>query len=458
MTDGIKLVASNPVATALLQNPSEDNVALAFAQAYGGTYVFPHGKDKWCRWDGTRWQEDETKTMLDTIRALTRNYNPGGKAAFARSGFFSGVERILQTDRAFSRRLADFDRNNYLLNTPEGTYDLHTGERREHDPLDKITKLTSCSPRSEGGKVFLKFVDEVTDGDKDLADFLQTSLGACLSGAVEEHWLMVWIGSGRNGKNTLGDLVLDIMGDYAKVIPSSTLMVQKNTEHKTELMNLRGMRLVVSGEIEQDAQWAEARMKELTGDTEISGRFMRQDLVTFARTHKHLIYGNHRPQLKNTDTAVRSRMRLVPFNVSFAGREDADLPRKLRLHKGFVLHWLMEGHARWVGQGRKIGSCKAVDAETADYMSSQSSVEQWVIECCEVSGDRGKPHSYWESGDVLYRSFCEWREKKGETYVPLRVFGESLRTLYTRKRSNGMRYVGIKELKKPGNNACYQKK
>ena len=329
MTDGngIKLVADNPVVTTLMQSATEDSVALAFTQVYQGQYVYAHGWGKWLKWDGRRWGEDKTNSVRHEIRQLARRHNPEGKAATAKNAFYAGVEGILRADPAFSRDGGMFDRDNYLLNTPDGTYDLRSGEKREHDPLDNITNLTWCSPREGGGTRFLRFLEEVTDGNKDLELFLQVSLGSCLSGAVEEHWLLCWTGIGRNGKNTLGDLVIDVMGDYARVIPSSTLMSQRNPEHKTELMNLRGMRLVASGEIEEGAHWAEAKMKELTGDSEISARYTGKDYVTFKRTHKHLIYGNYRPQLRNTDLGVRSRLRMVPFKVSFEGREDADLER-----------------------------------------------------------------------------------------------------------------------------------
>ena len=83
---------------------------------------------------------------------------------------------------------------------------------------------------------------------------------------MEEHWLLFWHGTGRNGKNTLGELVMHILGDYAGMMPSSALMMTKTAEHKTELMSLMGKRLVISGEVEEGQFWAESRIKELTGD------------------------------------------------------------------------------------------------------------------------------------------------------------------------------------------------
>ena len=151
-----------------------------------------------------------------------------------------------------------------------------------------------------------------------------------LSGAREEHWLVYWFGTGRNGKNLLADLVFYILGEYAHKLPASALMSKKHDSHPSELTGLRGVRLALSSEIEEGSFWNEARLKELTGDEFITARYMRQDAFTFTKSHKHLILGNHRPQIKTVDEAIKSRVLLVPFDVSFAGREDRDLPHKIR--------------------------------------------------------------------------------------------------------------------------------
>ena len=49
-------------------------------------------------------------------------------------------------------------------------------------------------------------------------------------------------------------------------------------------------------EIDEGELWAESRLKELTGDTHATARYMRGDFFTFRLTHKHIIAGrDHRP-------------------------------------------------------------------------------------------------------------------------------------------------------------------
>lgn len=141
------------------------------------------------------------------------------------------------------------------------------------------------------------------------------------------------------------------------------------------MASLLGRRVALSSEVPEDAHWNESRIKELTGDGALSARFMHQDYFQFARSHKHLVLGNFRPQLRSTDIAIFARMKMIPFNVSFADREDPDLPAKLREEAGSILQWLIEGHMKWIANGKKLPACAAVERAGEDYASVQSTVK-----------------------------------------------------------------------------------
>jgi P4 family phage/plasmid primase-like protien len=353
-------ITLTPVERTLANVGTQDAVALIFTQRMQGKMLYDRTRSGWLEYDGVRWKADRLGRAHNLIRDIARELNYDGKASMGAASFCDGVDRLLQSAPEFARTADQFDRNNYLLNTPAGTFDLRTFKMRPHDPTDMLTLCTGVAPDPRGGEDFLKFMKEITAGDVQLLQFHQVSLGACLSGAVEGHWMLFWIGAGRNGKNTLGDLVQDAMGDYARKIPSSTLMAKSYESHPTEIANLQGLRLATSSEINDGDHWDEARINEITGDATLSARFMRGDFFTFPRTHKHLIYGNYRPQLRSVSDGIRSRLKIVPFTASFKGREDTDLPRRLREHLGYVLAWLMEGHRQWLVCGKQMYVCAAV--------------------------------------------------------------------------------------------------
>ena len=438
-------VRSDPINTVVLHHPTQDNIALIFAKHYAPILRFAHIRGRWLQWDGTRWQVDEMGRAFNFTRNIIRQSNRQGKANIASANFCSGVEKFAKVDPALAVRGDEFDTDNYLLNTPAGTYDLRLGVMRAHSQDDYLSKITAVAPTSEGGERFTQFMLEITGGDTELIAFMKVALGACLSGAVEAHWMMFWTGGGRNGKNTLGDLVMYILGDYAKKIPVATLMDKTHEAHPTELASLLGVRLATSSEVNDGAHWNESRINELTGDAIISARFMRQDFFEFTRTHKHLIYGNHRPQLRSVTDALKARLIIVPFKQNFVGREDFTLPEKLKAESGFVLNWLIEGHADWLRLNRRLPPCMAVKQETDDYFSAQSTFELWLEECCDVVENDDRSGRDLPRAIDLYSNYSNWKKARGEMPVSNTRWGETIKKKFQKETSNGVRYRGIKQ-------------
>lgn len=433
---------SDPFPDALLQHPTQDNVALLFRRKLKDRLVYAHQVGAWFEWDGMRWRRETTSKAFDFARSIARKVNREGKTSPSTAAFCNGVEAFARADRAFARTGEEFDKDSYLLNTTAGTFDLRTHVMRDHDPIDQITKITSVAPTPEGGQRFRLFLDEITGEDKELIRFLKVSLGACLSGAIESHWLLFWTGGGRNGKNTLGDLVMHVIGDYGRKIPAATLMAKTHEAHPTEIASLQGVRLATSSEVSEGAHWNEARINELTGDKEISARFMRGDFFEFPRTHKHLIYGNHRPRLMSITPALKARIKIVPFTQSFIGREDSNLPAQLLTEAGFVLYWLLEGHKEWLEAGRKLPECEAVERESADYFDSQSTTEAWIDERLTKLEPDERPGRSCPKASELYQDYEMWKRCRGESPVSQTRWAESMRR-FEKFQGAGVRYRGV---------------
>jgi P4 family phage/plasmid primase-like protien len=433
--------ARNEVA-ALIEGFCQDRNAQAFARIYNGRLLYAHDVGSWFGYKDGRWLKDDIGKVGHLIRIMSRNTR-GLKAKEARH--HNAIRAMCQADPVFAVKAAEtFDRDNYLLNTPAGAVDLRTGTMIEHHKDLMLSKMTRISPCSDPTPRFDQFLQEITLGDTELITFLQVSLGACLSGALESHWLLFWTGVGRNGKNTLGDLVMWILGDYAKKVPAATLMSKSSEGHPTEIASLLGVRLAVSSEVAEGEFWHETRINELTGDSMISARFMRQDFFEFERTHKHLIFGNNRPRLKTISDALKSRIKIVPWKATFAGREDPLLSEKLRGEGSGVLSWLIEGHRLWVAGCRKLPACKAVEAESAEYFSSQSVVEMWVDECLELIPNDERVGREIQKAGHLYQHYHAWKELRGEKAVSQVLWGETMSRRFGKVLAAGSRYRGCR--------------
>ncbi len=324
---------------------TQDAVALIFAEKMKGKMLYDRTRNTWLEYDGTRWRLDKLGKAHNLIRDIARELNRENKASMGAASFCDGVGRHLQSAPEFARTSDQFDQDNYLLNTAAGTFDLGTSEMRSHNPGDMLTLCTGVAPDHRGAETFHRFISEITMNDSYLMHFHQVALGACLSGAVEGHWMLFWTGGGRNGKNTLGDLVQDAMGDYARKVPSSTLMAKSFESHPTEIANLQGIRLATSSEINDGDHWDEARINEVTGDAILSDRFMRGDHFEFRRTHKHLIYGNNKPQLRSVSDGIRSRLKIFRSTLRSKDGRTLIFPRFCVSTSAMLWHGFWRGTA-----------------------------------------------------------------------------------------------------------------
>src|SRR5438045_9602662 len=80
------------------------------------------------------------------------------------------------------------DQEKWHLNCKNGTVDLRTAKLLPHDRRDWITVQAPVQydPDAKCPR-FLSFLEETTDGDRDLAAFIQMALGYSLTGSTEEH-------------------------------------------------------------------------------------------------------------------------------------------------------------------------------------------------------------------------------------------------------------------------------
>jgi putative DNA primase/helicase len=215
----------------------------------------------------------------------------------------AAVERLARSDRRIAATIDQWDADPWLLNTPAGMIDLRTGTMRAQRAGDYMTKLTAIGPRGDC-PLFLGFLDRITGSDPELVAYFRRVLGYALTGATRDHALFFGYGTGANGKSVLLSTVAGILGDYHKTAPIETFNASNVDGHPTDLAMLRGARLVTATETEKGRQWAESRIKSLTGGDRVSARFMRQDFFEYTPQFKLFIAGNQRPGLRSVDEAI----------------------------------------------------------------------------------------------------------------------------------------------------------
>jgi putative DNA primase/helicase len=428
---------------------SDDSLAQRFADRHAADLRFVASWGQWFRYDGTRWRQDDTLHAFDLARRVCReasaecNGKPGEKTALASAKTVAAVERLARSDRRIAATIDQWDADPWLLNTPDGVVNLQTGTKRAHQATDYMTKITAAGPRGDCPR-FLAFLERITGSDPELIAYLRRVLGYALTGITREHALFFGYGTGANGKSVLLSTVAGIFGDYHKTAPIETFTVSNVDRHPTDLAMLRGARLVTATETEEGRQWAESRIKSLTGGDRVSARFMRQDFFEFLPQFKLFIAGNHRPGLRSVDEAIRRRFHLIPFAVTIPAEErDGELTEKLKAEWPGILAWIVSGCLKWQSEG--LAAPKAVTDATTEYLNSEDAIAAWIEERCELDVNA------WSSASALFASWASWADKAGEALGSQRKFIQKLaerpnEKLSKHKMKTGAGFYGIRIL------------
>jgi len=132
---------------------SEEALALRFSRRYADDLRYVSRWGHWMRWDGMRWVDDDTLHVFDLSRGICRaasaECGESEKAAairLASKATSAAVERLATADRRHAATVVQWDTDPWLLNTPEGTVDLRTGEMHKHRRDEYITKITNAGP------------------------------------------------------------------------------------------------------------------------------------------------------------------------------------------------------------------------------------------------------------------------------------------------------------------------
>ena len=324
--------------------------------------------------------------------------------------------------RGVLTNVADWNQDPWLLNVANGTLDLRKGELRPHRREDHITTRVPFGYHADAeAPTWRRFVETVTCGDAELAEYLQRAIGYSLTGSVREQVLFFCYGSGANGKSTLLQVLLELVGPDLGIRTERNLLMAKRAEGGATpgVADLWGRRCAIGSEIDEGRSLDEALIKDITGGDWLRARQLHQLNFEFAPTHKLWLAGNHKPLIRGTDRGVWRRMKLIPFLANIPDdQQDRDLLTKLRAELPGILAWAVEGCTAWQNHG--LGNCAAVERSTAEYRTEMDTLGQFIDERCTLD-----PTSK-VSSQALYDSYKEWAEQSGLRVQSKQGFGRKL--------------------------------
>lgn len=420
-------------------------MAERMATEHGGHLRYAHGLG-WLVWDGARWKPDTDgepmRRAIEVVKSARRaagkqdaTLADDAKSAESASGL-KGILEIARHLRPLAVAADRLDTDPYLLNCANGTVDLRTGEIKDHDPADLITRVAGCGydPAADG-PTFDRFLSEIFPL-ADVRSYVQRLAGYALLGKVTEHVLPIFTGTGCNGKTTLIELALKAFGDYGIMADPELLTEHPHGQHPTGQADLLGVRLAVMQETDAGRRLAVATVKRLTGGDKIRARKMRADFFEFDPSHTAVMVTNHKPRIPGDDPAAWRRVRVIPFDRVIE-HPDPSLPDRLALELPAVLRWLIDGYRAYAESG--LADPDIVTERTAAYRVSSDSMGRYLAECT-MQRERIKTKAR-----DLFESWREWCGQNGEVPGSEVEFSDSMaaRGYDKHRTAKGIVYEGI---------------
>ncbi|MBM3763411.1 MAG: hypothetical protein FJW36_24640 [Acidobacteria bacterium] len=355
--------------------------------------------------------------------------DPGTKAVLSR---LAAVESIGTTSDKF-------DTDGELLNVANGTLNLRTGELHPHRAGDFITRLIDIPySASAPARIWTNTIGQIFAPNPELVEYLHRVMGYASTGLIREHVFHMLIGTGRNGKSLVIEALAEVFGEYGLAIAAETLAKAHDPQRpRPDVALMRGKRFVFSQEANRNTPFDEALVKRLSGGDTISARVLHQNPITFKSVAKLVLSTNHAPEISGTETAIWRRMRLIPFKVSFAGREDVTLPQKLKAEREGILAWVVAGAKRYFEMG--LDAPEVVTEATDEYRRQSDQLGRFVED--RLIFTDGATVAAKRLQDA-YRAWCaESGEKERSAAIVAEYFAS--RGIEKRKGRLGATYHGI---------------
>ena len=340
-------------------------------------------------------------------------------------------------DKTMATREGEFNQMPWLLPCKNGVIDLKTGTLINGRPEDLLTKAIDIEydPHADYSE-WQKIIEEIADS-KEIASFIKRSIGYAATGFSYEQYIWVFVGTGRNGKGILFDLIGDILGPYYHEISRAMLVEQRSepgpaaaSEHKYSLI---GKRMILGSETNKGQKIDGAAIKGLTGEDRINCRPNFKSEIIFKSTHSLFLQTNHLPHGLTRDFALKQRTLKIEFPWMYVDdpeaealaapnqaerfkSKDKNLKDRLREIKPGILRWIVEGCLEWqqLGIAPPESIIKAVD----DLSKEEDYIGQFIEDCLIAKSDPDDTRSYTADVYDLFRWWWAHNMDSQERRIP----------------------------------------
>lgn len=428
-----------------------------FADVFKNISRYVPETDAWYVYNGRVWKHDiKSLTVSQQAKALTYYMFDCGKFIIDDDKKESWYKFICKfgTKKARDIMLEEaksvhplsvsiFDKNKFLFNCQNGTYDLRTHNLREHCADDFLSMISNVSydPTAKCDR-WKQFISEIMCDDKETAIFLQKALGYALTADTSEECLFMLYGSmTRNGKGTTMESILNLMGDYGRTAQPETIgqkLFSNGSAPSEDIARLKGARFVNMSEPDKGLRLNASLLKQVTGGDKVTARFLHQNSFEFYPEFKLFINTNHLPKVNDDSIFASRRVKLIPFLRHFSETEQnkglKDLFQQPHNISG-IFNWLIEGLKLKNAEG--LEQPESVTEATNQYREESDTMGLFISDCLK------QVYGWKVLIRYIYECYKYWCDENGYSPLNSRNLNAELRKkgLIIRPSTGGKTYL-----------------
>jgi putative DNA primase/helicase len=315
-----------------------------------------------------------------------------------------------------------------LLNLPNGTLNLETGELFPNNPNDLITQTFGAELDEDAQcPQFEQFMQDAVP-DPAVRGYVQRALGYSLLGRPVERAMFMLHGPSGTGKSVMTSVMTQMFGDYGATAPASTFR-QKQQEASLDLHMLRSKRFVATSEMPEGVMLDEELVKRVTGGDMVTTRGLYERYQDWRPRCVVWIATNFLPKVNSDDNAIWRRAKTIKMPTEFGadGREEilgyADV---LIEERNGILNWLLAGLADYHQRG--LDEPSVVTQEILAYRTESDTVASFIRDRVDEGALVPDTEEFIKSSLFfgMYQKYCQEGGGRG---LSQRRFAHRLRAL-----------------------------
>jgi putative DNA primase/helicase len=204
---------------------------------------------------------------------------------------------------------------------------------------------------------------------------------------------------------------------------------------------LKSARYVTCEEPTEGVRLNEGLLKQLTGGSKITCRFLYGDEFEYTPEFKIWVATNHKPVIRGTDVGIWRRIKLIPFEVNIPPEKvDKNLKYKLRKEMPQILRWAVEGCMEWQKEGIVEPEC--VQQAVKEYKNEMDLLVGFIEDAIEIDYSCNDKILASE----LFEMYIKWAKKNNEYEMTSKKFFKEITAKLPEKGrvSAGVYYTHIR--------------